>query len=137
MSMCGCFYAITDDQMDNLLDGSLSIDDLRDDLDKDPARCFSDAEYIWFELTEKFGDISIRGVRSTDRIPEGAGVSYSGDVRLTASELAGLAPETLRQMCEGLTWGEGPEEVVRIANALIAFYQQAAQRGDAVLFRIT
>ena len=73
----------------------------------------------------------------TNLIPEICGYASSKEVVQIAAQLAPLSAEVIGQRCRQLGTDAGPAEVWLAVQALAAFYQRAAERGDAVLFRVT
>lgn len=138
MSMCGVFYAISDDQLERLLSRKLDYAAfLASELPEKPQSCFSDAEYVWFELTDMLSDVQVRGVRHTEVIPEATGYAFSGDVRLIAWDCERLTEKACRSRYGQENRRESFDALYAIALKLRAFYMRAAERGEAVLFRVT
>ena len=138
MSFGGDFYALSDAQLQNLLDGSLDYAQFLDEqLAEKPRECFSEGEIVWFELTQMLEPEYACGIENTDAIPEMSGYSFADDVASIAQDLAALDEATLRERYDEA--GMVPEfaDMQRVIQGLTAFYQRAAQNGDAVLFRVT
>lgn len=136
--MGGDFYALSDQQLQNLLDGTLDYAKFLDDeLEEKPRECFSDGEIVWFELTQMLEPEYACGIENTDAVPEMSGYSLAEDVVGVAEELAALDEATLRERYAEADMVPTFDELYRVIQGLIAFYQRAAQNGDAVLFRVT
>lgn len=138
MSLGGDFYALSDDQLQRLLDEKLYYGEfLAALLEEKPRECFSDGEYYWFELTRLLAPEDACGVDHTDVIPEMSGYSFAEQVLSTAQALARLSEEKLRQRHSQQGIEQDFGELYSVIQGVIAFYQRAAQQGDAVLFRVT
>ena len=138
MSMGGDFYALSDQQLQNLLDGSLDYAQFLDNaLAEKPRECFSEGEIVWFELTQMLEPEYACGIENTDAIPEMSGYSFAEDVAGVAEELAALDEAALRERYDEADMMPDFAEMQRVIQSLTAFYQRAAQNGDAVLFRVT
>jgi hypothetical protein len=140
MSMGGDFYAITDVQLQQLLDESIDYAAfLHGELAEQPRECFSDGEYLWFELTQLLDDESACGYDTTFAVPESSGYAFAVQVKQIAQALSQLSDDEIRQRCERIEMNEddGVDAVVEVVLGLTAFYQRAASHGDAVLFRVT
>jgi hypothetical protein len=138
MSMGGDFFALTDDQLARLLRGTLDYGDfLYDGPGERPSECLADFEPLWFELTQVLAAERACGVRQTNLIPEICGYASSQEVVQIAARLAPLNAEVIGQRCRLIGTDAGPAEVWPAVQALAAFYQRAAERGNAVLFRVT
>lgn len=138
MSMCGVFYTLSDDQLERLLSRKLDYAAfLASELSEKPLVGFSDAEYVWFELTDMLSDVQVRGVRHTEVIPEATGYAFSGDVRLIAWDFDRLTEGACKSRYGQESRRESFDTLYAIALKLREFYARAAERGEAVLFRVT
>ncbi|WP_137936768.1 DUF1877 family protein [Chitinivorax sp. B] len=142
MSMGGDFYAMTDNQLDDLLSGELNYSEfLHNELAEAPSDQFTKGEHVWYEITMLLKEESVSGYDHTDAIPEQSGYSYANEVQSIAAELSRLDRETLeRRFAEraaGLGTRESFETVYPILTGVIEFFQRAASRQQAVLFRVT
>ena len=138
MSFGGDFFAMTDEQLEGLVDGSLELAFLYGDLEQKPREVYSDAEYAWYELTQILGSMMMSYSESTDAIPEISQLTWASDVAALASELADLDAATIEALYnDSEEMGCSLEELKGYIQGLTAFYQRAANNGDAVLFRVT
>lgn len=138
MSMGGDFYALSDNQLQRLLDGSLEYGEfLYDSPGERPRECLSRFEHLWYELSQVLLDEDACGVEQSAEIPEMSGYSFSEDVSRTASMLESLEVDAIRGRCEAAGVEAPAEDVWQAVQALTAFYRRAADNKDAVLFRVT
>ena len=138
MGMGGDFYALTDDQLERLLDGRLAYGRfLHFEGEEFPRECLSDFEHFWFELTQVLAPEDACGAMQGEEIPELCGYSDSEQVARTAARLEALDEAMIRRRCERADIEAPLEEIVQAVHAVIAFYRRAAQRQSAVLFRVT
>ena len=138
MSMGGDFYAISDLQLEQLLDGAVHYGDfLYDELDEKPRECYADAEYAWFELTQLLEPEMSPFSDHTDAIPEMSMYAYSDDVKRIAQRLSQLTPTMVASRYAASEMETELEELQGYIKGITDFYQRAAQNGDAVLFRVT
>ncbi len=138
MSMGGDFYALSDDQLTRLLDGSLDYGDfLYDQIEERPRECYAGGEFVWYELTQILAPEDGCGIEQTDAIPEASGYSFSDDVESVAKQLALLDDEEIKRRYGKIETGESFESVLKAVNEVVAFYQRAAANKYAVLFRVT
>lgn len=138
MSMGGDFYAISDDQLTRLLDGTLDyVDFLCGQIAERPRECYANGEYVWYELCQILGPEDGCGSEQTDAIPEIAAYSFSDDVESVAKMLAMLGDEEIRLRYSKIEAKEPLEDVLRVIKELVVFYQRAVVNKDAILFRVT
>lgn len=138
MSMGGDFYALSDNQLERMLDGALDYAKfLYDDLEEKPRECFSKAEHCWDELMKLLSDEEACGQEVTDAIPEISGFTFSGEVAAIASRLAQLTAVEIQSRHTALGLDGEWESMYSVVKSLVEFYQRAASNGDAVLFRVT
>ena len=137
MSSSGGFYALTDDQLQRLLAGTLPwAPFLQKGPGEQPRETHSDAVAVWYELSQVLQGEAACGAEQTDRIPTMVGYSSSAQVQATAAQLAVLADAEIRSRCANALMEATPDEVVSAVQGLKAFYQRAAAHRDAVLFRV-
>lgn len=135
--MCGDWYAFTDTQLQQVLDGKLDWwRFLFNELPEKPRECFSQAEPYWNEIRELLSD-DVCGLEIADQIPEGTGYSFAEDVQDIAHELSRLTEDDLRKRYARLDLEPSFDDLYQLVQALIDFYQRAAMNHDAVLFRVT
>ena len=133
----GGFYAVSDDQLDRLLAGSLPYGPfLQSGGAEKPRETHADAIAVWYELSQVLQSEAGCGAEQTDKIPTMVGFSKSPQVQATAAQLATLADAEIRKRCEGALMEATPDQVVQAVQGLKAFYQRAAANKDAVLFRV-
>ena len=139
MSMGGDFYALSDKQLESMLDGSLDYAEfLYDELEDKPREVYADGEYLWLELTRLLSDERACGAKHTDKIPEASGYAFYSDVASIAQGLSKLSEDELKSRYDDDGDIEASfEEVLGVVQGLTAFYVRAASNGDAVLFRVT
>lgn len=136
--MGGDFYALSDAQLQHLLEGNWSpAEFLFGERDEKPRECYSGGEHVWYQLTQLLGEYEACGVEQTDAIPEFSGYTFSGDVPAIAAGLAGLDRDGMRVQYDDNDIDAPFDELVDVALEVVAFYQRAAANGDAVLFRVT
>jgi hypothetical protein len=137
MSTAGGFYALSDDQLKRLLAGELAYAGF---LDKgggeQPRELHAEALQVWYELSQVLQGEAACGVEQTDRIPSMVGFAYAKDVQAIAAKLKALAEPEVRKRCEGALMEASVDDVVQAVRGLTAFYERAASRQDAVLFRV-
>lgn len=136
MSLGGDFYALSDQQLEDLLDGSLGLAFLYDDLDEQPRECYAKAEDAWYELTQILGPEMNVYSEKTDAIPEASQYSWANETAALAESLAGIDTATIERRYKS-EMETDLATIKRYIKDLVAFYQRAAQNGDAVLFRVT
>jgi hypothetical protein len=137
MSAEGGFYALTDDQLKRLLAGELPYAPfLQSGGGEQPRELHVEALPVWYELSQVLQGEAGCGAEQTDRIPTMVGFSWSQQVQATATQLAALAEAEVRRRCESALMEATPDQVVHAVHGLKAFYQRAAARSDAVLFRV-
>lgn len=138
MSMGADFYAMSDEQLQLLLDEKIDYGSfLYDELDFKPRACFTAAELIWVELTELLIDEIFLLLETTYVIPEQTGYAFSNTVKVIARNLSELNEDKFRQYFDMVDTEKSYDEIYKIVVMLTGFYQRAAQNGDAVIFRIT
>ena len=138
MSMGGDFYALSDDQLQRMLDGSLDYAEfLYGEIEEKPRECYSRGEHLWHELTRLLQNEDACGMEQTDAIPELSGYSFSGDVASTAKRLTALSEDQMRHRHDDENIEAPIDEVLDIIKGVVEFYERAAANGDAVLFRVT
>ncbi len=138
MSMGGDFYALSDEQLQNMLDGTLDyVEFLYDEIEDKPRECYADGEHVWLELTRLLDEEDACGVEHTDAIPEASGYAFSDDVASIAQNLAMLDEDELKSRYDDADMDAPFDEMLGIVKGLVAFYERAASNGDAVLFRVT
>jgi hypothetical protein len=134
----GNFHALSDDQLKRLLAGELAHEAfLGAGGAERPRETYAQAAQVWYELSQVLQAEGACGAEQTDRIPEMVGFSYSPQVQATAGKLAALGEAEVRKRCEGALMDATPEQVLGAVNDLKGFYQRAAERGEAVLFRVS
>lgn len=137
MSSSGGFYALTDDQLQRLLAGTLPwAPFLQNGPGEQPRETHAEAVAVWYELSQVLQGEAACGAEQTDRIPTMVGYSSSAQVQATAAQLAALADAEIRSRCSSALMEATPDEVVSAVQGLKAFYQRAAANRDAVLFRV-
>jgi hypothetical protein len=133
----GGFYALSDDQLQRLLAGSLAYAPfLQAASDEKPRETHAEAIAVWYELSQVLQSEGGCGAQQSDKIPTMVGFSNSQQVQVTAAKLAALADAEIRKRCEGALMEATPEQVLQAVQGLKAFYQRAATNKDAVLFRV-
>ena len=138
MSMGGDFYALSDDQLQRMLEGSLDYAEfLYGEIEEKPRECYSRGEHLWYELTRLLQNEDACGMEQTDAIPEFSGYSVSGDVASTAKRLTALSEDQIRHRHDDENIEAPIDEVLDIVKGVVEFYARAAANGDAVLFRVT
>lgn len=138
MSMGGDFYAISDQQLKEMLDGKLDYASfLYNELEEKPRECYSKGETVWFELTQLLSHENACGTENTYDIPEASGYSFSTQVSLIAQALSRLDETELRDRYNNEDIEESFDTIFAVIKDLIEFYQRAAMHNDAVLFRLT
>lgn len=138
MSMGGDFYALSDEQLQKMLNDELDYSKfLYDELNEKPAECFSDAEYCWNDVREILTPEDACGIDITDSIPEVSGYSFSSDVKTIAARLERLNESEIKERHFELGIETELETMSGIIKGLVAFYLRAATNGNAVLFRVT
>ena len=139
MSLGGAFYALSDNQLERMLDGTLDYAKFlyNEDLEEKPRECFSEAEYYWHELTQLLSEEVACGQKVTDEIPEMSGFTFSGEVAAIASRLAQLTAVEIQSRHTALGLDGEWKSMYSAVKGLVEFYQRTASNGDAVLFRIT
>ena len=137
MSADGGFYALSDDQLQRLLAGTLAHDAfLKSAGSEKPRETHVDAIACWYELSQVLQAEAGCGKDQTDKIPTMVGYSSSAQVQATAAQLPTLADGEIRKRCGDAMMEATPDQVVQAVQGLKAFYQRAAANKDAVLFRI-
>lgn len=138
MSMGGDFYALSDEQLTELLGEGMDYREFfYGESEERPRECYSGGELVWHELTQILMPEEGCGVEQTDVIPEASGYSYSGDVGAVAKELALLDDEEIQRRYSQIETSESFESVLKATKEVVAFYQRAAANKDAILFRVT
>jgi hypothetical protein len=138
MSMGGDFYALSDDQLTRLLDGTLGYGDfLYDEIEERPREYYAGGEFVWYELSQILAPEDGCGIEQTDAIPEASGYSLSDDVESVAKQLALLDDEEIKRRYDQVETSESFESVLKAVNEVVDFYQRAAANKEAVLFRVT
>src|SRR5262245_16509353 len=138
MSMGGDFYALTDNQLTSLLEGALEYGKfLYDDTGERPHECLSRYEHLWYELSQVLADEEACGVEQSDAIPEMCGYTFSRDVTSIARMLERLDEAAIRDRCEQTGVDAPYEQIWSAVQDLSAFYRRAADKGNAILFRVT
>lgn len=137
MSFGGDFYALSDLQLEQLLEGSLGLSFLYNEDPEQPRECYADAEHAWLELMQLTTPEMSGYSEQTDAIPEMSQYSYSDDVKIIAQALADLDEDTVAERYEQIEAQEDLENIQIYIKDLTAFFQRAAQNNDAVLFRLT
>lgn len=137
MSFEGTFYAITDSQLNSLLNQSLDGDAfLQGQTTEAPLERFSGAGSVWYELTQLLGPEDGCGAEATEVIPEGGAYSDSNDVVRISAQLNQLEPSDLERRYAELETSVQFKELDAAIVDLRAFYQRSANAGLAVLFNI-
>lgn len=138
MSLGGNFFAMTDKQLQSLLDGSLELDFLYGDLAEKPREVYAQAEWAWLDIIRVVEDDTAGLAEQTNDIPETSQYSWAAQVKKIAPKLAALDDVTFESRYGELDGAEtGPEELKKYIDEVVGFFQRAAQHGDAVLFRVT
>lgn len=137
MSLGGDFYALSDQQLENLLEGSLGLDFLYGDLEEQPRECYAEAEYAWYELTQMLGAIMSNYSEQTDAIPEMSQYTWAADVPKLAESLARMDEAKIESLYKGDEMQTDLATLKGYIQDVVSFYQRAATNGDAVLFRVT
>lgn len=138
MSMCGNFFALSDRQLERMLNDVLDYSKfLYNELDEKPAECFSHAEYCWNDVREILTPEDACGMDITDSIPEMSGYSFSSDVKAIAASLERLNESEIKDRHAELSISTDLNTINDIVRGLVEFYQRAARNGNAVLFRVT
>ena len=150
MSLGGDFYAMTDDQLTKILAGEIDFFDFYELTPEEggAAALFTDGEDAWDVLMNFFNSIPVLGVHQTDLIPEAAFYSSAQHVKQIAAKLAQLTRQDLQTRFDdeafqagdyyhGECWLEEPDELFDVIDGLIAFYQDCAAKGYALLYRMT
>jgi hypothetical protein len=150
MSLGGDFYALSDAQLEQILDGTIDFFDFYElpAIDGGAAALFTEGEDAWDVLRHFFEDIAVLGVHDTDLIPEAAFYSSAQQVQTIAAQLARFTRQDLDarfhedsfqsgDYYHGECWLEEPDELFEVIEALIAFYQDCAAKGYALIYRIT
>lgn len=137
MSLGGDFYALSDQQLENMLDGSLGLAFLYDDLEERPRECYSDAEEAWYELTQILGALMSDYSERTDAIPEVSQYTWADNVPKLAEKLALVDNAFIERRYNSSEMQTDLDTLKIYIKAITSFYQRAAQQGDAVLFRVT
>ncbi|MDS4031244.1 MAG: DUF1877 family protein [Candidatus Contendobacter sp.] len=138
MSFGGDFYAFSDKQLRDLLDGEVNYWEFLDNqMDEKPRECFSKGEHVWFEISQMLEPEHACGMENTNAIPEMSGYSFSDDVKSIVEELVQLSEEELRERHGDAKIEQNFEPLYQIIKELMEFYQRAAKNNDAVLFRLT
>lgn len=137
MSLGGDFYALSDQQLEDLLDGTLGLAFLYKELEEYPRECYSGAEQAWYELTQILGAIMSDYSEQTDAIPEISQYTWATDVPKLAEKLARVDEAYIESSYNGDEMATDLATLKNYIQAVIRFYQRAAQNGDAVLFRVT
>lgn len=131
------FFALSDDQLKRLLAGELAYAPfLQSGGGEQPRETHEQAAQVWYELSQVLQPEAACGVEQTDRIPSMVGYAYAKDVQAIAAKLKALAESEVRTRCEGALMEASVDEVVAAVRGLAAFYERAASRQDAVLFRV-
>ncbi|WP_298610956.1 DUF1877 family protein [uncultured Thiothrix sp.] len=137
MSLGGDFYALSDQQLEDLLDGALGLAFLYNELDERPRECYSGAEQAWYELTQILGSAMSDYSEQTDAIPEMSQYTWANDVPRLAAELAQMDEADIESRYNSDEMETDLATLKGYIQAVVSFYQRAAQKGDAVLFRVT
>lgn len=138
MSMGGDFFSISDEQLQRLLDKTLDYRFfLYEEMEEKPCECYSKGEHIWYELTRLLSDEDACGIEQTDVIPEFSGYSFSEDVHYISRRLEMLSEDEIRNRLENEEIEVSLEEISDVVKGLKEFYQRAASKRNAVLFRVT
>ena len=133
----GNFYALTDDQLNRILAGSLDGDAFLSGTSAEkPAACFSHGELVWYELTKILAAEDGCGANTTDAVPEGGAYSHSSEVQETSASLETLTEEEIRLRYSGLDTPHSFDEIFKAVVGLSAFYQRTQSAGHAMLFNI-
>lgn len=137
MSLGGVFYALSDGQLERLLDGTLSLSFLYNELDEKPREAYS-VEWAWLDVIRIVEHVTADFAEQTDEIPEMSQYSWATDVKEIAPLFVKLDDEAVERYYKWLddTSTELAEVSHHIKN-IASLYQRAAQQGDAVLFRVT
>nr|MBP8175355.1 hypothetical protein [Sphaerotilus sp.] len=81
MSLGGDFYALSDDQLQRMLDGTLDPDRfLGQDEAERPLACYAGAELVWHELQQLLSGQDALGQEMTTDIPEMSGYTWASEV---------------------------------------------------------
>lgn len=137
MSLGGDFYALSDQQLEALLDGALGLAFLYNELEEQPRECYAGAEQAWYELTQILGTIMSDYSEQTDAIPEMSQYTWADDVPKLAEKLARLDEAHIENRYNGDEMETDLATLKGYIQEVVGFYQRAAQNGDAVLFRVT
>ena len=136
--LCGDWYALTDAQLEQILDEELDwLAFLFNELPERPRECFSGAEHYWNEIREFLSNEEVCGLELTDQIPEAAGYTFSEGVQDIALSLSKLTEDDLRVRYDRLGLEPNFDEMYPLVQRLADFYLRAATNRDAVLFRVT
>ncbi|MFO1276337.1 MAG: DUF1877 family protein [Sphaerotilus natans] len=138
MSLGGDFYALSDDQLQRMLDGTLDPDRfLGQDEAERPLACYAGAELVWHELQQLLSGQDALGQEMTTDIPEMSGYTWASEVPVIAADLADLDRDALTRRIERLGLTDQGPSLLEIVGEVSGFYQQAAASGSAVVFRVT
>lgn len=137
MSNGSGFFALTDDQLKRLLAGELAYAAfLQAGAGEQPNESNDSLAGVWYELSQVLQGEAACGAEQTDKIPSMVGYSFSAQVQATAMKLRKLAEADVRSRCETALMEATVDEVIEAVRGLTAFYERAAARKDAVLFRV-
>ncbi|WP_020396346.1 DUF1877 family protein [Thiolinea disciformis] len=132
------FYALTDNQLNALLEGELDYSKFfTAKQDEKPRECFSDVGAAWEDLVALLDDEKAGGKTQTKEIPKMASYNDAKMVKKVAKALAQIDDEELKERYDDLELDVDFKTLKKLTKSLTAFYQRAAQNGDAVLLRIT
>lgn len=137
MSLGGDFYALSDQQLEDLLDGALGLAFLYNELEEQPRECYAGAEHAWYELTQILGSIMSDYSEHTDAIPEMSQYTWAHDVPQLAEQLAQIDEAQIENRYNGDELETDLATLKSYIQEVVNFYQRAAKNGDAVLFRVT
>ncbi|WP_020397199.1 DUF1877 family protein [Thiolinea disciformis] len=137
MSLGGAFYILSDDQLERLLDGSLSLSFLYNELDEKPREAYS-VERAWLDVIRIVEDFTEDFAEQTNEIPEMSQYSWATDVKEIAPLFVRLNDDEVESYYNWLD--DASTELAELSHHMkniASLYQRAAQQGDAVLFRVT
>lgn len=137
MSLGGDFYALTDLQLERMLEGALGLEFLYDELEEKPRECYSEAEHAWYELMQILSPVMMPFSEQTDTIPEMSQFSWAHEVVELAEELVEIDDEMIEERYDPEEMNTDLDTLKGYIKKIVSFYQRAAQHGDAVLFRVT
>lgn len=138
MSLGGDFFALSDEQLRRILEGTIDPDRFfGHDEQEQPSACYAGAELVWFELQQLLSPEDACGRQVTSAIPEMSGYTFASEVPSIADDLGRLDSAILQRRIARLGLEENGAALLQIVGEVTDFYRQAADSGSAVVFRVT